>query len=100
MLRQYILIIFFSWLDSPNRPWPPPSRGSAITLRHDTLGTTPRDNRPRRLYPHITQNLRHTSMPLAGFEPTIPTSERAQTHAVDRAATWIGLLIYDMIHDI
>jgi len=29
-------------------------------------------------------------MPLAGFEPTIPTSERPQTHALDRAATGIG----------
>jgi len=26
-------------------------------------------------------------MPPAGFEPAIPTSERVQTHAVDRAAT-------------
>jgi len=29
-------------------------------------------------------------MPLAGFEPTIPASERPQTHALDRTATWIG----------
>jgi len=27
-------------------------------------------------------------MPLVGFEPTIPASERPQTYAVDRAATW------------
>jgi hypothetical protein len=26
-------------------------------------------------------------MPWAGFEPTIPVSERPQTHALDRAAT-------------
>jgi hypothetical protein len=26
----------------------------------------------------------------AGFEPTIPASERPQTHALDRAATGIG----------
>jgi len=26
-----------------------------------------------------------------GFEPAIPTRERPQTHAIDRAATWIGL---------
>jgi hypothetical protein len=26
----------------------------------------------------------------AGFEPTIPVSERPQTHALDRAATGIG----------
>jgi len=29
-------------------------------------------------------------MPLAGFEPTIPASERPQTHALGRAATGIG----------
>jgi hypothetical protein len=27
----------------------------------------------------------------AGFEPTIPASERPQTHSLDRAATAIGL---------
>jgi len=29
-------------------------------------------------------------MPPAGFEPTIPASERPQTHALDRAADGIG----------
>jgi hypothetical protein len=29
-------------------------------------------------------------MPPAGFEPTIPASERPQTHALDRAVTGIG----------
>jgi hypothetical protein len=39
-----------------------------------------------------TQNKRtQTSMPLVGFEPTIPALERVKTvHAVDRAATAIG----------
>jgi hypothetical protein len=27
-----------------------------------------------------------------GFEPTIPSSERRQTHALDRAATGIGFI--------
>jgi hypothetical protein len=31
-------------------------------------------------------------MQLAGFEPTVPASERPQTHALDRAATGIGYL--------
>jgi len=30
------------------------------------------------------------SMPLAGIEPAIPTNERPQTYALDRAATEIG----------
>ena len=29
----------------------------------------------------------------AGFEPTIPASERLQIHALDRAATGIGFLM-------
>jgi hypothetical protein len=33
-------------------------------------------------------------MPLAGFEPTIPASERQQTHALDRAAFWDRPLKY------
>ena len=33
---------------------------------------------------------RKTSMPPAGFEPEIPTSERPQTHTLDRVATGTG----------
>jgi hypothetical protein len=44
-------------------------RGFTITLRHTTLGRTALDE---------------------GFEPTIPVSERPQTHALDRTATGIG----------
>jgi hypothetical protein len=35
-------------------------------------------------------------MPPAGFEPSIPASERQQTHALDRAATGIGAWEYDV----
>jgi hypothetical protein len=69
-------------------------RGFTITLRHTTLGRTPLDEWPARcrdlyLTTHNTHK-RQTSMPYAGFEPTIPVSERPQTHALDRAATGIG----------
>jgi hypothetical protein len=37
---------------------------------------------------------RQISLPLAGFEPTIPASERPQTHALDRAPTGIGYTYY------
>jgi hypothetical protein len=37
-------------------------------------------------------------MPPAGFEPTIPASERLSTHALDRAATGIGLAVF-IIHE-
>jgi len=41
---------------------------------------------------HNTHN-RQSSMPLSGFKPTIPVSEQPQTHALDRAATGIGVLL-------
>ena len=49
--------------------------------------------RPRNLYltTHNTHK-RDKSMPLAGFEPTIPTSQRPQTLVLDRAVTGIGLI--------
>jgi hypothetical protein len=60
------------------------------TQRRTTFGRTPLDEwsaRRRDLYPttHNTHK-RQTSMPPAGFEPTIPASERQQTHTLDRAA--------------
>jgi hypothetical protein len=58
---------------------------------HTTVGKTPLDEgsaRRRNLY-LITQTLynRQTSMPLVGFEPTIPASARSQTFFLDRATT-------------
>jgi hypothetical protein len=66
-----------------------------ITLRHTTLGKSPLDEgsaRRRDLYltTHNTHN-RAISMSPLGFEPIIPTSERPQTHALDRAANGIGI---------
>jgi hypothetical protein len=31
-------------------------------------------------------------MPSGGFEPTIPASERPQTHTLDRAATGVAMI--------
>jgi hypothetical protein len=40
---------------------------------------------------HKQNKYRQTSMPLVGFEPTIPAFERAKTfHALNRAATVIS----------
>jgi hypothetical protein len=89
---------FFSvWLDSPIWAWAFSFR-RRITIthfRHTTLGRTPLDEGPARrrdlyLTTHNTHN-RQTSMTPVGFEPAIPVSERPQTHALDRAATAIGL---------
>jgi hypothetical protein len=87
--------IFFNGSTTLWGPRPPHcSRLHDHTLRHTTLGRTPLDEgsaRRRDLYltTHNTQK-RQTSKPPAGFEPTIPASERPQTHALDCAATGIG----------
>ena len=64
------------------------------TQRRITIGSTSLDEwsvRRRDLYltTHNTQH-RQTSMPPAGFEPTIPARKRPQTHALDRAGTGIA----------
>ena len=48
--------------------------------------------RDRYLTTHNTHN-RQTSMPSAGFEPTISAGERLQTYALDRATTGTGYAI-------
>jgi hypothetical protein len=42
---------------------------------------------------HNTYN-RQTSMPPAGFEPTIPASKRPQNYALDNAVISIGILLW------
>jgi len=87
---------------SPSGPGRPHYRGFTTTLRHTTRGRTTLDElsaRRRDLYPkthntHTTQK----SMLLAGIEPTIPASERLQTHALDRAVTGIGWSVDCFIH--
>ena len=91
---------FFLWLDSPRGPRPPHRWIFEITLRHTTLGRTSLDEwstRRRDLY-LTTHNShkRQTSMSPAGFEPAIPTRERPQTRALDRATTGIGSPWYYM----
>jgi hypothetical protein len=100
MIYIYIYIFFFfspPLLPTPDFPFQ--CRGFVIsfdhTERHTTVGRTPLDEGSARrtdlyLTTHNTHN-KQTSMPPVGFEPTIPVSERPQTHALDRAATAIVL---------
>jgi hypothetical protein len=88
------LSIFSNGATAPSGPGSPHYRGFTITFRHTTLGRNPLDEwsaRRRDLYltTHNTDK-RQTSMPSAGFEPTIPASERPQTHTLNRAASEIG----------
>jgi len=67
------------------------SRSHPDTL---TLGRTPLERGPvrrRDLY-LTTHNSQETSMPPEGFEPAVPASERAHSHALHCAATGIGHL--------
>jgi len=83
----------FSWLYNPSRPRPPLLIVGVSKSHSDTqhsvglFWTTDR--------PVVTHNIhnRQTSIPPAGFEPTIPASEWLQTHALDRAATVIDRLL-------
>ena len=70
--------LFFSWLNSSGGPGPPRCRGFKFTIRHTTFARTPQDvwsGRARDLYltTHNTVQ-RKTTMPPAGFKPTIPAS--------------------------
>jgi hypothetical protein len=74
------------------------------TQRRTTVGRTPLDewSAPRRdlyLTTHNTHN-RETPMPSVGYEPTIPSDERPQTHFLDRAATGTGLTFLLLIHTV
>jgi hypothetical protein len=64
------------------------------TQRRTTFGRTALDewSARRRPLPDNTNNNHkgQTSMPSAGFEPTIPASERPQNYALECAATGIG----------
>ena len=79
---------------APRRPGPPSYQVFTITLSHTTLGRNPLGElsvlrRDLYLAKHNTRKWQ-ASIPPAGFEPTIPASERPQTHALDRTATGIA----------
>jgi hypothetical protein len=74
------------------------SASKSHSQTHTTVGRTSLDEwsaRRRDLYltTHNTHK-KQTYMPLAGFEPAIPVSERPQTHALGSAATRIGQQMY------
>jgi hypothetical protein len=73
----------------------PHCQGFTITLRHTELRKILLDelSAPFRDLYLTTENIHKTETSIlpAGFEPTIPASERPQTHALDLAATGIGL---------
>jgi len=49
--------------------------------------------------PDNSQHSQETDISPAGYEAALPESERPQTHALDRAASWIGPLLF-YVHEI
>jgi hypothetical protein len=85
--------IFFSHGSiTSSKPGPPHHRGSAITLRHTTLGRLLWTSYgPGAEAPDYSQHSQDkTILVPAGFVTKIPASERPQTHTLDRSATGIG----------
>jgi hypothetical protein len=74
---------------APSGLGPPHYRGFTTTLGRTPLEEWSALRKDLYLTTHNTHN-RQTSMLTEGFEPTIPVSERLQTHALDCAATGIG----------
>ena len=89
---NFFIFLFFLWRCDPTRVMASSFlRFLDHTQRRTTVGRTPLDEwsaRRRDLYliTHDTHN-RQTSMPPAGFEPTISAGKRPQTYALDRTAT-------------
>jgi len=87
-LSMYVFL--FHGEIAPSRARPPHYRNFTVTLRHTALGRIHVDewlNQHRNLY-LTTHNShkRQITMPLAGFEPAIPASERPHTHSLDCTA--------------
>jgi hypothetical protein len=66
------------------------SRSQTIKLGRNPLEVRTARRRDLYLTTHNTQ-MRQTSMPPAGFKPTIPASEQLQTQALDLTATGIAV---------
>ena len=101
---QESLLIYFSMAQQPlvSQGLLIVENSLSISARHTTVSRSPLDElsaRRKDLYltTHNTHN-RQTSMPLAEFEPAIPSSELPQTHALDRAANGTGDVILVIVN--
>jgi len=88
--------VFFLWHCGPSKAMTSSfMRFPDNTQRRTTVGRTPLDEwsaRLRDFYVTTRQSQQQTSMPPAGFEPTISAGERSQTCALDREATDNGAI--------
>jgi hypothetical protein len=86
----------FHGATAPSGSGPLQHRGFTITLsytHHTWYDSSGRGIGPsqRPLPDNANTHKRQTSMPPVGLEPASPASARPQTHALDRAATGIGV---------
>jgi hypothetical protein len=72
---------------APGIPTPPHYRGFTITLSRTPLDEWSARRTDPYLIAYNTRKRRISILP-AGFEPSIPASERPQTHSLDRAGHW------------
>ena len=79
---------FFPWPNSSQWPGPLHYPGLTVIVRRATFGRTS-DKADAGTFAN-TQHSQETSMPPAGFEPRIPSSEHKQTEALDRVAATVG----------
>ena len=89
---QMQLFFFFLWRCGPTRAMASFLRFLVHTQWRITVGRSPLDEwsaRRKDLYLTTHNHNRQISMRPVGFEPTISTGERPQTHVLDRAATGI-----------
>jgi len=89
--------LFFHGATAPIEPGSIYYRGFTITLSRTSLDECSTQNRDLYLTIHNTHK-RQTSMPLVGFEPTIPASEWQQIHALDCLDTRISRLYYSTLY--
>ena len=91
-LLGYVCTLFHD-TTAPSGPGSPHYRVFTITLSKSLLDKWRARHRDLYLTTHKTHK-RHVSMPPTRFEAAIPVSERSQTHALERAATGTGRVLY------
>ena len=91
-----LFVVFHSPLqNSPSGPGPPHYQGFIITLGHTICSRTLLHEWSAKVDLYLKTHNNHKrqiSIPPAGFETTIPVSQRPQAHSLDHTATRISFL--------
>jgi hypothetical protein len=92
MLSSLCKGTLFNGSTAPSRPGSPHSRGSTITLTHQTRYDSSGQviSPTQRPQPDNTQHSQETLISSVGFESAVSNKQATTTHALDRASTGIG----------